>query len=50
LVGEGNPYPTDQQTKLKKQTEDACKMLDIDRIYWYSYMTNEPQLFAITEF
>lgn len=50
LVGEGNPYPIDQQTKLKKQTEDACKILDIDRIYWYSYMTNEPQLFAITEF
>jgi GH35 family endo-1,4-beta-xylanase len=50
LVGEGNPYPVSKQTRLKKQTEDACKMLDITRIYWYSYMTNEPHLFGIIEF
>lgn len=50
LVGEGNPYPVSKQNQLKKQTEDACKMLDITRIYWYSYLTNEPHLFGIIEF
>lgn len=50
VAGQGNPYPLPQQIKLKKDTEDSCKILDIGRIYWYSYQTNEPQLFAITEF
>lgn len=50
LCGVGNPYPIRKQNVLKKQTEDACQMLDIGRIYWYSYMVNEPQLFGIIEF
>ena len=50
IAGEGNPYPVTKQNQLKKQTEDACKMLDITRVYWYSYLTNEPHLFGIIEF
>jgi len=50
LVGEGNPYPVRKQNILKKQTEDACKMLDIQRCYWYAYRVNEPWKFGIIEF
>lgn len=50
IAGKGNPYPVTKQNLLKRQTADACKMLDISRIYWYSYLTNQPELFGIIEF
>lgn len=50
LGGKDNPYTVRKQNMLKKQTDDACKMLDIGRNYWYAYRVNQPHLFGIIEF
>jgi GH35 family endo-1,4-beta-xylanase len=48
LGGTGNPYPIAQQNKLIAETEKACKMLGIPRVFWYAYQYNNPALIAIT--
>lgn len=48
LGGEGNPYASSRQEFLKNKTKDACNVLDIDRLYWYAYHYDNPQLIAIT--
>ena len=48
LGGEGNPYASSDQMRLKLATQTAGKNLDIARGFWYAYAYNNPQLIAIT--
>lgn len=50
LAGQGNPYSTEEQNKIKSQVVKACNALDIPRVYWYAFNYNNPSLIAITNF